>query len=414
MKPAVEQRKSVKVLKFGGTCLFPEANRRRTLERIAEEEARGHRVVAVVSAMGRSGDPYATDTLERLLPHATPSRNRERDALLCCGEGIAASLLAAELNSMGIPSVSLRETQLGLSTNDRFGDAEIVTADPTWIVKYLNRDYVVVAAGFQGVGSDGSFTTLGRGGSDTTAVAIAAALRADEVLFYKDVDCLYNADPALVPDAAPLPMIPYDEAAHLAFAGAKVLHPGSANLAEREGIAIRIRSLSGRGRGTIVTTREAIRKLEPDSSELFAVTCVDGIGQLEVKPDPSRRGTDFPCRLFRSMAEAGISLDMINVLESSAYFTVPSRDVAAALETAQWAGCEARARNHCAKVSLLGGGIHGVPGIMSRILTTLDDSGIRVFQSVDTYTVISVLVEGASSPDAVRALHRSFGLAPLR
>ena len=104
--------------------------------------------------MGRSGDPYATDTLERLLPHATPSRNRERDALLCCGESIAASLLAAELNSMGIPSISLRETQLGLSTNDSFGDAEIVTADPTWIVKYLKRDYVVVAAGFQGVGSD--------------------------------------------------------------------------------------------------------------------------------------------------------------------------------------------------------------------------------------------------------------------
>jgi aspartate kinase len=412
MKRSEQAKPSIRVMKFGGTCLHPAANRSQAVARIVEAVEAGHGVVAVVSAMGRVGDPYATDTLESLLPHATPGTSRERDALLSCGEGISASLIAAELYAQGIPAVSLHGYQLGLVTNGDFGRAEILTADPTFVKQHLDKGYVVIAAGFQGVGEDGSLTTLGRGGSDTTAVALAAALGVDQVLFFKDVDCLYTADPKIVPGARPLNRVPYDEAAHLAYAGAKILHPRSADLAQRQGVSIRIRSLSGSGEGTLVSDRETVKALEPAGDELFAVTCLDRIGQIRAAPDPERACPEFPCRLFEALAGAGLSLDMINVFEHEVFFTVPEGEVCRAAEIAAWEGCTAQSLAGCAKVSLLGGGIHGVPGIMSRILSALSDVEVPVLQSVDTYTVISVLVRGSHAPRAAQALHRAFGLEP--
>lgn len=404
------ERTSIKVLKFGGTCLYPNRRRRRVVARIMEEVKTGHAVVAVVSAMGRSGDPYATDTLDGLLPADTPRRDRERDALLCCGEDIASSLLAAELTAAGCAAVSIRGGQLGVVTDSRFGDARIRSIDPGPIDRYLRRGYVVVASGFQGVGEDGSLTTLGRGGSDTSAVALAAALNAGRVYFYKDVEGIFNADPKIVPAAAPLPMVPYDEAAHLASAGATVLHPQSADLAKKEAIDIEIRRLTGGDAGTLVTSRERIKRIKPEDRALFAVTCVAGIGQLSVRPRGEMKKADFPRCVFQDLADGGISLDMINILEEGVLFTVPAGDLDRAADTSRRAGCEVRMREGCAKVSLLGGGIHGVPGIMSRIVSALADIDIPIIQSVDTYTVISVLVEERRYGDAARALHRAFDL----
>ncbi|MBU0754788.1 MAG: aspartate kinase, partial [Planctomycetes bacterium] len=395
MKRANDTIPSIRVLKFGGTCLHPLKNRDQTVARIMEEVQKNHRVVAVVSAMGRQGDPYATDTLDSLLPSATPKADRERDALLCCGEGISASLIAAELNARGISAASLHGSQLGLITEGEFGSADIVMADPSRISRCLSENQVVVAAGFHGVGADGYLFTLGRGGSDTTAVAIAAALGVEQVLFYKDVEGLFTADPKIVPDARPLSWVPYDEAAHLAHAGARVLHPRSADLAHREKIAIRIKRLDGETQGTLVTSQENIRKYDPLSSRLFAVTCLDGIGQIRIRfKSGDRPSPTFTCRLFEALADAGLSLDMINVFEDGALFTVPMQDQDRASRIVEQVGCPCECRHNCAKVSLLGGGIHGVPGIMSRILTALTGKGISVYQSVDTYTVISVLVDG--------------------
>lgn len=411
MKKTVHSKKrAMKVLKFGGTCLHPLRNRRRVVDRIKEEEREGHAVVAVVSAMGRLGDPYATDTLEELLPDHLPAADRERDALLSCGEGIAASLLAAELTAEGVAAVSLRGYQLGLITDDRHGNAEVLSVDPRTIRRYLDKGYVVVAAGFQGVGKDGSLFTLGRGGSDTAAVALAAALGADAVVFYKDVEGLFNADPSIVPSARPLPMIPYDEAAHLAYAGARILHPRSADLAEQYDLPIEIKSLWNRERGTLVTSRENIKLKEPKGRELFAVTCLEDIGQLTVRPSKTRTCPDFPRLLFKELAAAGISLDMINLLEGAALFTAASQALDKAARLAEWGGCDVAIRKDCAKVSLLGGGIHGVPGIMSLIISALTEIDVPIYQSVDTYTVISVLVDARHAAGAARALHKAFGL----
>jgi len=392
------------VLKFGGTCMNPAKNRRLVIDRIIEEKESGHPVVAVVSAMGRKGDPYATDTLDALLPPSTPELDRERDALLTCGEGIAASLLAAELNLSGVRALSLRGIQLGLFTDGCFGDARVVAAAPEAVRRFVDTGAVVVAAGFQGVCADGSVTTLGRGGSDTAAVALAAALDADRVVFYKDVGGLFSADPRWVPAASHLRRIPYDEAAHLAHAGARALHPESAGLAEQHGIPIEIKSLSGEGEATLITN------LDSFSSGLFAVTCVERIAQVVVTPSAQVGWPEFPERLFQVLAEKKISLDMISVLHDQALFTLPAQHLRAAVDCAGQLGCSVQTRPECAKVSLLGGGIHGVPGIMARIIAALARAGIPIYQSTDTYTVISVLVDQSHCRAAVRGLHSEFGL----
>ncbi len=412
MKPAQTDSKTyTSVLKFGGTCLHPPENRQQVITRIISEKKKGNRVVAVVSAMGRLGDPYATDTLESMLPARSLALSRERDALLCCGEGISSSIVAAELSAAGHPAVSLRGAQLGLFTDESFGNANILSIDPAMIEKQLDRGLVVVAAGFQGVRRDGSVTTLGRGGSDTTAVAVAAALGVKKVLFFKDVEGIFNADPDIVPAARPLSMIPYDEAAHMAYSGARVLHPRSADLAKQHSVTAEIRSLFEDKPGTVVCSSEAVRESDPGGDDIFAVACLDKISQLIVQPGPDQVFPAFPMRLFEMLASEGISLDMINVLEKEVLFTTASEEISRAADIAAQAGCKvAEIKKGCAKVSLLGGGIHGKPGIMSLILQALAEKGVRVFQSVDTYTVISVLVEENTMQSAARALHEAFGL----
>jgi aspartate kinase len=342
------------------------------------------------------------------LPPETPGADRERDALLSCGEGISASLLAAELEAQGIRAVSLHGSQLGLFTDRSFGDAEVIAADPALILHYLNRGCVVVAAGFHGMGEDGAFHTLGRGGSDTTAVALAAAMKVKEVIFYKDVEALCNADPRLVPGAAPLDLIPYDEAAHLAYEGAGVLHPRSADLAKQHGISIRIRNLEGRGSGTLITSMKEIRRIQPENQALFAVTCLDKIGQITA--EPKARTFDFSRSLLEKLAEARISLDMINILEDRILFTMGAHLVEEAARIVGHTSFKVHLRKNCSKVSLLGGGIHGVPGIMSKIVSALAAAEVPIYQSVDTYTVISVLVEERHGTRSVQALHKAFDL----
>jgi len=400
----------IKVLKFGGTCLFPDSNRTKALNRIIEENNKGNKVVAVVSAMGRTGDPYATDTLNSLLPSETPNANRERDALIMCGESISASLIAAELSAKGHEAVSIRESQLGLFTNNCYGNAEIIYADPTLIQYHLDKGRIVVAAGFHGTGENGAVYTLGRGGTDTAAVAIAAALNIKEVFFYKDVEGLCSADPQIVPAASPLATIPYDEAAHLAYSGAAVLDPRSADIAKENNISITIKSLEGSSDGTLITSRKKIRQQAPSRNDLFAVSCLEKISQITAIPDKENIDPFFPRDLLRNLAAASISLDMINVLEDKALFTVATDELNRAARVAVESHCSVALKSDCAKISLLGGGIHGVPGVMSRIISALSEVNINIFQSVDTYTVISVLIKGSLCASAAQALHRAFGL----
>ena len=242
------------VQKFGGTSVVTPGSRQDVVERIKEALSEGLQVAVVVSAMGRAGDPYATDTLLGLLgdDQGADADPRDRDLLAACGEIISCVVLAHTLRSRGIPAVALTGREAGIVTDDNFGNARIVRAEPDRVLDHLRQGRVAVVAGFQGATEDGQVTTLGRGGSDTTAAVLGAALRAERIDIFKDVPGVYTADPRLVPDAAMLERVTYREIVELAHSGAKVVHPRAVEIAMAGRIPMRILATDGRRPGTLV------------------------------------------------------------------------------------------------------------------------------------------------------------------
>jgi aspartate kinase len=397
------------VMKFGGTSVASGERRERAVARVRERLDEGLRVVVVVSAMGRKGDPYATDTLLGLLSDLGRCAARERDAILSCGEEISAALFAALLTERGLRAVSLRGFQAGIVTDDRHQDASIQEIRPARIVTHLRRGEVVVVAGFQGVTPEGDVTTIGRGGSDTTAVALGVALDADRVEIYTDVDGVLSADPRVVPEAQRVPQVSFDEAAEMAYKGARVLHPVAADLARQHGLGVRVRDAREASEGSHILPAGERRLLGDEiGATAVAVTARRGIAQFTVT------GRDFTeelaCleRVFGVIAEQGVSLDMMSILADRVVFTTERQRVGEVARLLSELGVDFAVDNGSAKVTLVGGGIHGVPGIMHRIVRALTRAGIAIRQSVDSNMIIGVLVDDARVDDAVRALHEEF------
>ena len=403
------------VAKFGGTSVATPKGRKAVVARVSERHARGQRVVVVVSAMGRDGAPYATDTLLKLAAvddHELAPR--ELDAIAACGEDLSAAVLASQLIASGLPALSLRGFQAGIITDGVFQNARIDRIEADAILRRLEEGTIVVVTGFQGVSREGDITTLGRGGSDTSAVALGVALKADLVEIFTDVDGIYSADPRVVPDAQLIRQLPYREASEMAHSGAGVLHPRAAEIAERHGLAVRIRNTFADDPGTLLTPGEEAGGggLDPRDTRLArAVTSRGGVAQLTVADGRFGASSERACMLLTSLAEARISLDMINVLPDQLVFTVPGGARKTASDVVAELGYAPHVRADCAKVTLVGGGIHGVPGVVARIARLLVAADVRILQSVDSSTIVSVLVEGALERRAVRALHAGFHLA---
>jgi aspartate kinase len=402
----------LRVMKFGGTSVASAEARAAAVARVSERHAGGDRLVVVVSAMGRRGEPYATDTLLDLCAvHDESLAPRELDAIAACGEDLAAAVLASELIARGLPAVSLRGFQAGIITDGVFQNARIQRIESGHIRRRLDEGRIVVVTGFQGVSPDGDITTLGRGGSDTSAVALGVALGADVVDIFTDVDGIYSADPRVVPEAQLIPVLPYHEAAELAHQGARVLHPRAAEIAERHGIPVRIRSTFSDATGTLLRPAEPPREggLDPRADRLArAVTSKGGIAQVAVSSERFRDTADDVCALLDALAEAHLSLDMINVLPDRLVFTVPAVALERAAGVVARCGYTPETRTACAKVTLVGGGIHGVPGVVARMARLLHVAGVRILQSVDSSTLVSVLVAADDEATAVRALHAGF------
>lgn len=398
----------ITVQKFGGTSLSDEYGRRHVLRHIIREREEGASLVVVVSAMGRHGEPYATDTLLDLIDkRALPER--EKDLLLSCGELISAATLCSLLNREGVPCVALTGGQAGIVTDGRFGAARIAKVNPARILAHLAEGKVVVVTGFQGVTEDGETTTLGRGGSDTSATALGAALQAAVVDIYTDVDGILTADPRLVDDARPLPIVSYDEICNMAYNGAKVIHPRAVEIAMRSGIPVRVRSTFSDSEGTLVTHAEAVRgQIGWTDRTVTGLAHVKGVTQLSVAtPDgPS----DVQLRVFRAMAGHGISVDFINVTPAGVLFTVGQSDEETAVRLLREMGFAPRKQSGCAKVSVIGGGMNGEPGVMARIVEALTARNISIMQSADSNTTIWVLVAEEDMAPALQALHAAFGL----
>jgi aspartate kinase len=399
------------VQKFGGTSLATEESRSMAVKKVKGAIEKGYRTVVVVSAMGRRGEPYATDTLLGLINQVNRDlAPREADVLLACGEIISGSLMAGLLQGEGFQAIFLTGGQAGIVTDSNFNNARILRVVTDNIRSHLDHGRIVVVAGFQGVNEQGDVTTLGRGGSDTTAAALGAALGAEAIEIYTDVDGVKTADPRIVAEARTLSSMAYNEVCQLAHEGARVIHPRAVEIAMQGNIPLRILNTFGDGPGTLVA-----RVIGPSQVEISCdcpvtgITQVSDLSQIVINGESQLKGTNYQ-PVFESLAAAGISLDFINVNPHRACFTVKQEAEERAVEILGTLGVVPVVNRGCAKVAAVGAGMTGVPGIMARIVTALSQEGIEIIQSTDSYTTIWCLVREKDMGRAVIALHRAFGL----
>lgn len=400
--------RDVVVMKFGGTSVATAAGRTSISARVLEALEAHRSPVLIVSAMGRRGEPYATDTLLSLV-EGLPTDLREHDLLASVGEVVSAVVVAHHLRADGIPAQALTGPEAGILTDDVHTGAAITEIHTGPLRAMIDAGIVPVVCGFQGMGSDGHVRTLGRGGSDTTACAIGVALNAHEVEIYTDVDGVMTADPRSCSSAEVLSVIRADELFQMAKGGSRVVHTPAAELALSSGLSVRVRNTYSDHPGTLVADIGSHRP----GSVATAVTHSSGVTRVRTVL-PGSEGTAGHMRaqaeLYAAMADAGVSLDMFTPAGDVLVFTVGSAASGRAQEVLSVLGLEYSLTGSLAKVTLVGAGMHGVPGVMARVAGSLADAGVSVLQSADSHTTISVLVPESEAVNAVHALHEEFGL----
>lgn len=398
------------VMKFGGTSVATEDVRSLAVARVRDAAEGGYAVVVVVSAMGRSGDPYATDTLRNLLPEPDLGEGREVDLLLSCGEVISSVVFASDLRRAGLRTTVLTGPQAGIVTDETHGEARVLGVVTERLEAVLQDGLIPVVAGFQGASEHGEITTLGRGSSDTTAAVLGAALGAERVDIFTDVAGIMTADPRLVPEAGVLSHMHYDEVFQLASEGAKVIHPRAVEIARQAQLPLRVVGLGGEA-GTVIQDHEALRDLwanrTPEAS-IVGVSAKTDVVQVQV---PTPRGTpEVQRQIFGALAAAGISVDLINVFPTFAAFLVLHTDAASTRTILESMGLEPAINEDVAKVSVVGTAIHGLPGVMSLVVEALANRGITILQTSDSNQSISCLIPGNRVAEAAKALHGAFRL----
>ncbi len=401
---------SLIVQKFGGTSVANPERIRAVAKRVAATRAEGHSVAVVVSAM--SGETNRLLGLGRAM--AGRPLERELDALAATGEQVTSALLAIALADLGVPARSLLGHQVRILTDSAFTKARIKAIDASQLSKTLEQGHVAVIAGFQGIDDDGSITTLGRGGSDTTAVAIAAAIKADACEIYTDVDGVYTADPNVCPSARKIDRISYEEMLELASLGAKVLQIRSVEVAMKYGVPVHVRSSFSDVPGTWVVGEDK----SFEAVIVAGVTSDKNETKITVRQLPDEPG--IVARMFEPLAAANISVDMIiqNVSAdrtTDLTFTVPRTDAQKAREIAEQVAREIGAKgvtsdDDIAKVSIVGLGMRSHAGIASRMFRLLANEGINI-EAISTSEIkVSCVIAAKYHELAVRVLHDGFGL----
>ncbi|MBP1913601.1 aspartate kinase [Lederbergia galactosidilyticus] len=398
------------IQKFGGTSVQNSETRQYAHKHIQNAIKQGYKVVVVVSAMGRTGAPYATDTLLSLVGGSNTLLNkREQDLLLSCGETISSVVFTNELLAKGLKATALTGAQAGFITTNDHTNAKINEMNCKRLLKQLESMDVVVVAGFQGATKDGDVTTIGRGGSDTSAAALGAALNAEWIDIYTDVDGMMTADPRLVKKARSLSSVTYNEVSNMAYEGAKVIHPRAVEIAMHAKIPIRIKSTYTDSPGTLVTSLDAqAEKFDVKERLVTGIAYVPNVSQIKVKA--SKGEYNLQSDVFKAMANEGISIDFINISPNNVIYTVPSTVLQKAVTALEQIGYTPTVERNCAKVSVVGAGITGVPGVTAKIVAALSDKEIKILQSADSHTTIWVLVNGDDLVNAVNALHDAFEL----
>lgn len=401
------------VQKYGGTSVATAEKIKNVAQSVIREKNKGNSVIVVVSAMG-----HTTDYLVKLASEISPSpSNREMDMLLSTGEQVSIALLTMAIQAAGHQAVSMNAMQVGIITESVHSKARILDVKTEKLLQNLNDGKIIVVAGFQGVTPAGEITTLGRGGSDTSAVAIAAAIKADRCDIYTDVEGVYTTDPRIVPNASKLEQVSYDEMLELAYLGANVLHPRAVETAKQFNVPLRVRStFKPDNLGTLILGVKNMEIYKPvtgvaaDSSQARIVVC-----DVPDKPGVS-------AKIFSALAAKNISVDMI--IQSYARqsnntndvaFTVSSDDVEKVLEILEPIAKELQASNvhvndNIAKVSIVGAGMVDRPGIAADMFKSLADAGINIKMISTSEIKISCLVDKQNAKEAVKRLHEVFEL----
>lgn len=398
------------IQKFGGTSVSTHEVRLKVAQKIINAKRSGFQPVVVVSAMGRAGEPYATDTLIKLLYEICKDTHpREMDLLVSCGEIISAVVMSNTLKSKGYDAKAFTGGQAGIITNKQHMEADIIEIKPEKVIETIESGRIPVVAGFQGMSLEGDFTTLGRGGSDVTALALGEALSANCVEIYTDVDGIMTADPRIVPNASVLKHINYSDVLELASKGAKVIHPHAIEYAMRSNIPIFIKNTMNNQPGTIISMdyKDSLLNYGQISSRVVtSVAHITGRIQIIIKGSDAHMNN----RIISQLADNHISIDLINVFPDHMVFTAEESKQEKIEEIVKQNNCEYDLILNCSKISAVGSRMRGVPGVMSRIVKALVKENIEILQTSDSHTTISCLVRREDTTKAVIALHEEFEL----
>jgi aspartate kinase len=400
------------VMKFGGTSVADAERIKRAAQRIVAKRENGTRVVAVLSARGKETDALISAAFE-VSEHPDP---REMDMLLSTGERVSCALCAMVINDLGHRAISLTGSQAGIVTDTSHTKARILEVRADRIREALEEDSIVLVAGFQGVSTARDVTTLGRGGSDTTAVALAAAIGAEICEIYTDVDGVFSADPRIVPDARKLPVVSFEEMLEMSSSGAGVLQLRSVEYARNHGVKIHCRSSFHDRPGTVVVGEQETM----EHPLITAVTHSTGEARVTLKGVPDTPG--IAGQVTTALAAANVNIDMIIQNEpvsdghrADMSFTIPRDDIptaqAAIKPIADELGVDVATDPSMGKVSIVGAGMKSHPGVAAKVFTTLGENEINIEMISTSPIRISCVVPGDRVPDAVRALHSAFNLS---
>ena len=419
------------VQKYGGSSVSDVEAIKRVAKRIVETRNAGHKLVVVVSAMGDTTDELL-DTAAQITDNAP---EREMDILLTAGERISMSLLSMAINELGVPAQAFTGAQAGIHTTSAYGRAQITGMVPERVARSISEGQVAIVAGFQGISDDDDVTTLGRGGSDTTAVALAAALHADVCEIYTDVDGLFSADPRIVPKAHRLRSISTEETLELAAHGAKILHLRAVEFARRYKVPLHVRSSFSEKEGTWISDRPAspaLKGLVPDAAFLdpkegkMEQPIISGIAhdrgqdKITVAGVPNHPGR--AAMVFQTIAAAGANIDMIvqnipvaDPTRANITFTIPEADAQVALDALESAKeeigfKEVRYNPNIGKLALVGTGMRTNPGVAARLFAALSEAGINIDLISSSEIRLSIVTKLDDLDRAVAVVHSAFGL----
>ncbi len=419
------------VQKYGGSSVSDVEAIKRVAKRIVETRNAGHKLVVVVSAMGDTTDELL-DTAAQITDNAP---EREMDILLTAGERISMSLLSMAINELGVPAQAFTGAQAGIHTTSAYGRAQITGMVPERVARSISEGQVAIVAGFQGISDDDDVTTLGRGGSDTTAVALAAALHADVCEIYTDVDGLFSADPRIVSKAHRLRSISTEETLELAAHGAKILHLRAVEFARRYKVPLHVRSSFSEKDGTWISDRPAspaLKGLVPDAAFLdpkegkMEQPIISGIAhdrgqdKITVAGVPNHPGR--AAMVFQTIAAAGANIDMIvqnipvaDPTRANITFTIPEADAQVALDALESAKeeigfKEVRYNPNIGKLSLVGTGMRTNPGVAARLFAALSEAGINIDLISSSEIRLSIVTKLDDLDRAVAVVHSAFGL----